>query len=89
MPNQLATIVQKYPYIMFGGKGGLAQAALAAKHDVRIFLDDGCKLIRHGSLRKADGVQRNAQADRYAVRFTRARTSHPRCLFHAACAAST
>ena len=30
MPNQLATIVQKYPYIMFGGKGGLGKTTFSA-----------------------------------------------------------
>src|SRR5512135_3674879 len=30
MPNQLATIVQKYPYIMFGGKGGLGNTTFSA-----------------------------------------------------------
>src|SRR5512135_3435330 len=30
MPNQLATIVKKYPYIMFGGKGGLGKTTFSA-----------------------------------------------------------
>src|SRR5512143_1219438 len=30
MPNQLATIVSKYPYIMFGGKGGLGKTTFSA-----------------------------------------------------------
>ena len=30
MPNQLATIVPKYPYIMFGGKGGLGKTTFSA-----------------------------------------------------------
>ena len=30
MPNQLATIVQKFPYIMFGGKGGLGKTTFSA-----------------------------------------------------------
>ncbi len=30
MPNQLATIVRKYPYIMFGGKGGLGKTTFSA-----------------------------------------------------------
>jgi arsenite-transporting ATPase len=30
MPNQLASIVSKYPYIMFGGKGGLGKTTFSA-----------------------------------------------------------
>ncbi len=30
MPNQLAAIVRKYPYIMFGGKGGLGKTTFSA-----------------------------------------------------------
>ena len=30
MPNQLANIVSKYPYIMFGGKGGLGKTTFSA-----------------------------------------------------------
>ena len=30
MPNQLASLVSKYPYIMFGGKGGLGKTTFSA-----------------------------------------------------------
>src|SRR5574337_827169 len=30
MPNQLASIVSKYPYILFGGKGGLGKTTFSA-----------------------------------------------------------
>src|SRR5512136_544624 len=30
MPNQLASIVRQYPYIMFGGKGGLGKTTFSA-----------------------------------------------------------